>query len=96
MPCLFQEGPGWTTRIIHLKDSNQQPIWQRAYRISECLVSPLKEEIKNMLELGVIEPSESEWSSPMVMVPKKDGTQRPCVDFRKLNAVSQFDANPIP
>lgn len=49
-----------------------------------------------MLELGVIEPSKSEWSSPIVIVPKKDNTLRICIDFRKLNAQSRFDAYPMP
>lgn len=49
-----------------------------------------------MLELGVIEPSKSEWSSPIVIVPKKDNTIRVCIDFRKLNAQSRFDAYPMP
>ncbi|KAI2646716.1 Transposon Ty3-I Gag-Pol polyprotein [Labeo rohita] len=42
------------------------------------------------------EPSTSEWSSPMVIVPQKDGSLRVCIDFRKLNAQSQFDAHPMP
>jgi hypothetical protein len=59
-------------------------------------VAPLKAEIEMMLELGVIEPSKSEWSSPIVIVPKKDNTLRICIDFRKLNAQSRFDAYPMP
>ncbi len=47
-------------------------------------------------KLGVIEPSSSEWSSPIVLVPKKDGTLRFCLDFRKLNSVSKFDPYPMP
>ena len=49
-----------------------------------------------MLELGVIEPSRSEWCSPIVMVGKKDGSTRFCVDFRKVNAISKFNAYPMP
>uniref|UniRef100_A0A3B3HBU1 Gypsy retrotransposon integrase-like protein 1 n=1 Tax=Oryzias latipes TaxID=8090 RepID=A0A3B3HBU1_ORYLA len=89
VPGLFKDGPGRTSLVqhtIHLKDS--APIRQRPYRIPECLTHSLKEEIKKMTDLGVIEPSESEWSSPVVMVPKKDGSQRLCIDFRKVNAVS--------
>ncbi|CAM4505042.1 unnamed protein product [Lepidochelys olivacea] len=44
----------------------------------------------------VIEESHSQWSSPIVLVPKLDGSLRFCNDFRKLNKVSQFDAYPIP
>ncbi|KAJ1199344.1 hypothetical protein NDU88_003181 [Pleurodeles waltl] len=49
-----------------------------------------------MLELGVVEPSTSPWCSPVVLVPKPDGTIRFCIDFRKLNEHSMFDTYPIP
>ena len=53
-------------------------------------------EIQDMLDLGVIEPSISPYSSPIVLVPKKDGSVRFCIDFRKLNKVTEFDAEPKP
>ena len=49
-----------------------------------------------MLDLGVIEPSVSPYSSPIDLVPKKDGSVRFCIDFRKLKKVMEFDAEPMP
>lgn len=49
-----------------------------------------------MLEAGIIEPSNSEWSTPIVMIKKSNGTYRFCLDFRKLNGVSKKDAYPLP
>ena len=56
----------------------------------------LKEEVNNMIEMDDVEPSSSEWCSPIVIVPKKDGSLQGCMDFRKVNAISQFDAYPMP
>ena len=49
-----------------------------------------------MQRLGVIEPSQSEWCSPVVIVVRKDSSLRICIDFRKLNAMSEFDVYPMP
>ena len=49
-----------------------------------------------MLQAGIIEESQSEWSSPIVLVRKRDKTLRLCVDYCKLNAVSQLEAYPMP
>ena len=54
-----------------------------------------KQKIQEMLDLGVIKPSVSPCSLPIVLVPKKDGSMRFCIDFRKLNKVTEFDAEPM-
>ena len=56
----------------------------------------MAKELDEMKQNGIIEPSSSEWSAPIVVVPKKDGNIRLCVDFRKLNAVTPMDAYPMP
>ena len=53
-------------------------------------------QVQQMLTSGVIRPSNSPWALPVVMVKKKDGSLRFCVDFRQLNAATIKDAHPLP
>ncbi len=68
----------------------------RPYRLPEHKKKVVQSELEAMLEMGVIEESHSDWASPIVLVPKTDGSVRFCVDYRKVNAVSKFDAYPMP
>ncbi|UYV62954.1 hypothetical protein LAZ67_2002611 [Cordylochernes scorpioides] len=72
------------------------PIKQRPYRVSPRERSIIQTEVDNMLELGIIQPSDSPWSSPVVLVKKKDGSWRFCVDYRRLNKITRKDVYPLP
>jgi len=73
-----------------------EPIRQQPYRAGHHARDIIRDEVNRMLEAGVIRPSTSEWASPVVVVPKKDGSPRFCVDYRRLNAVTRKDSYPIP
>ncbi|CAM4499970.1 unnamed protein product [Lepidochelys kempii] len=94
---VFSTKPGRTTEAYHhmITDPGAK-VTLRPYWVPAAKREKIKTEIKRMLELGVIEEFHSQWSSPMVLVPKPDGTTRFCNDFRWLNKISKFDACPIP
>ena len=71
------------------------PIKQHHYRMSPAKKECLKEEIQYSLENDFIEPSNSDWSSPCILVPKYDGTYRLCTDYRKVNGVTKITPFPF-
>ena len=96
-PSVFQSTPGRTTLVQHeIHLSSLAPIRQKAYRIPYSRRDQVKMEVDEMLAAGVVRPSKSAWASPIVLVEKKDGGIRFCVDYRKLNQASLFDAYPMP
>lgn len=74
----------------------QVPIKQRPYRLSPVKQQAMEEQLEVMLKEGIVEPSHSGWASPVVLVPKKNGKLRFCVDYRKVNATTENDAYPLP
>lgn len=82
-------------RIILEKDA--KPIRQRQHRLNPKYSMMVKEELDKLLNAGFIYPVPySEWVSPIVMVPKKNGKIRICQDYRQLNAVTKKDFFPLP
>ena len=96
-PAITQKEPGRTIEIRHkIHTENQRAIRQKPYRIPPALKEDVVKELNEPLENGIIEKSNSEWASPIVIVKKKDGSNRIYVDYRKLNAQTKFDAYPMP
>jgi hypothetical protein len=73
--------------VIELKPGTA-PIYKTPFRMTTPELAELKEHIKELLKKGFIYPSSSLWGAPVIFVPKKDGTQRFCVDYRALNEVT--------
>ena len=86
---IFATSPkdiGRTTLIVHdIYTGRATPVHQRARRQSPEEHEAMKKNVENLRDVGIIEPSTSEWASNVRMVKKKDGTWRMCVDYRDLN-----------
>jgi hypothetical protein len=81
--------------VIELKPGTT-PIYKTPYRMATPELAELKEHIKELLVKGFIRPSSSPWGAPVIFVPKKDGTQRLCVDYHALNQVTVKNKYPLP
>lgn len=83
-----------TTR--HTIETQGPPVFSRPRRLNPSKLKVLKEEFQSLIQQGIIRPSRSPWSSPIHIVPKKDGTYRVCGDYRRLNAVTTPDKYSVP
>lgn len=70
-----------------IKVSNDMPIKQKTYNTPHAKQEVVDNSVDKMLKMGIVEPSDSDWASPIVLVKKSDGSERFCVDYRKLNDV---------
>ena len=80
---------------LHI-ETEGPPVFARPRRLSPEKLLAAKKEFKAMEELGIIRRSKSPWSSPLHIVPKRDGSFRPCGDFRRLNNITKPDRYPLP
>ena len=100
----FPEACAWTaadvtqTHVVYhrIPTGDHPPIHQHPYRFSPAENRVVKAEVAKMLADGIIRPSESAWASPIVLVPKPDGSVRFCVDYRRVNKVTTRDVFPLP
>lgn len=97
---IFSKSPtdiGRTNLVKHkIETGNHKPVRQPPRRIPFSKRKEVQKEIDDMKSMGVIEPSESPWCSPIVLVRKKDGNLRFCIDFRKTNDLTVKDSHPLP
>ena len=80
----------------HINTGDSPPIKQAPRRLPLSKRAEAEAEVDKMLQKGIIKPSNSPWSSPTVLVRKKDGSIRFCIDYRKLNHVTVKDSYPLP
>jgi len=89
--------PGATDLVTHRIDvGDNQPINSAPYRVSPTERRIIDSEVDRMIKDNIIEPSKSPWASPVVLVSKKDGSIRFCVDYRRLNNLTKKDVYPLP
>ena len=97
MFSLDKNEMGCTDATEHvIKLTKSEPFKERFRRIAPPLVEEVREHIQEMLDGGAIRPSNSPWCNAIVLVRKKDGTLRFCIDFRRLNNRMEKDSFPMP
>ena len=94
---LFPDVPTKTTVVHHDVDiGDASPIKQHPYRANPLKLEAMRTEIKYMLDNGIIEHSNSDFSSPSMLVPKPDGSYRFVTNFKAVNTITKSDSYPIP
>lgn len=94
---VFSEIPGKTNLVeCRLQTTSSEPVNTPQYPLPFSMKEVVEKEVQDMLQLGIIEPSESPYNSPLVLVKKPDNGYRACIDFRRINNVLVSDAEPIP
>ena len=95
--CLETTDRGETDIVaMEIDTSDARPKKQQPRRMPFAVRTEVAKQLRTMQDAGVIQPSSSPWASPVVMVRKRDGTHRFCVDYRELHSVTKPDTFPLP
>ena len=96
----FANGPydlGDCNLIVHRIDTgNADPVYTRPRKVAQNDRDGLRKELDDLEKLGIIQRSHTAWASAIVLVAKKDGTKRLCIDYRPLNAIVPRSSFPLP
>ena len=95
---VFEDGQLGSTNIVthSINTGDSAPIRQPPRRIPFALRKKVEQLVEDMIQQKVVHPPKSPWASPVVLVAKKNGETRFCVDYRKLNSVTKMDVYPLP
>ena len=94
---VLSPDPGRTdAALLSINTGDHAPVRSHPYHIPPGWKDEVRLQIDHLLELGIIRPSDSPWSSSIVTVGKKDGSVRICIDFRAINSVTQPDPYQMP
>lgn len=89
-------GPAAKFAEHHIDTGNNLPVATAPYRLSPIKRAILREELSKMFDENIIEESESPYAPPVVLISKKDGGTRVCIDYRQLNNITVPDRYPLP
>jgi len=96
-PDVMTDKPGRTNlERFTMQVNDSKPVHVKPYPLPHAKADIVEQEIKELLKAGIIAPSLSPYNAPIVLVRKPDGSHRMCIDFRRLNAVVEFQAEPLP
>ncbi|GFU81018.1 retrovirus-related Pol polyprotein from transposon 297 [Trichonephila clavipes] len=91
IPAFEGDGGKSLAKVKDIELISDKPIKTKPYRMSPRQINILREEIKRLLELGVIEIGQSDYTSPLILVESPNKDPRPCVDYRRLNEITRAE-----